>query len=224
MPSRSAVSAAYTADRAAALAGVPRSTLYYWARTGFVVPSVARTKVKRWSYADLLMLRLVDWLRQTKPNDVEVARVSVQRIRQWLERIEDLGEQLLDRGLEVWVDHKGQLVYEDAGGLHVPLGEGFAQELVDTKVNLVRPFEVEGRRGPDLVRPRPTLRIVPGKLSGEPHVESTRIPTRMLATLARRGFREDQIVGMYPALDMTNVAEAIDLEGQLEENLHVRAA
>jgi uncharacterized protein (DUF433 family) len=224
MPSKSAVSAAYTADRAAALAGVPRSTLYYWARTNLVVPSVARTKVKRWSYADLLILRLVDWLRQTKPDDVEVARVSVQRIRQWFERTEDLGERLLDRGLEVWVDQKGQLVFEDAGGMHVPLGEGLAQELVDTKVNLVRPFGVDGRRGPDLVRPRPTLRIVPGKLSGEPHVEATRIPTRMLATLARRGFREDQIVEMYPALNVTNVGEAIDLENQLEENLHVRAA
>lgn len=170
------------------------------------------------------MLRLVDWLRQAKPDDVEVARVSVQRIRRWLELADDLGEQLLDRGLEVWVDHKGQLVFEDSGGMHVPLGEGFAQELVDTKVNLVRPFEVDGRRGPDLVRPRPTLRIVPGKLSGEPHVEATRIPTRMLAALARRGFGEEQIVQMYPALNATNVGEAIDLEGQLEGNLNVRAA
>lgn len=224
VPSRAVVSAAYTADRAAALAGVPKSTLYYWARTSLIVPSVAQMKVKRWSYADLLMLRLVDWLRRTKPDDVEVARVSVQRIRRWLERTEDLGEQLLDRGLEVWVDQKGQLVFEDAGGMHVPLGGGLAQELVDTKVNLVRPFEVDGLRGPDLVQPRPTLRIVPGKLSGEPHVEATRIPTRILATLARRGFSEEQIVEMYPALDTINVAEAIDLEGQLEENLHVRAA
>ncbi len=224
VPSRSAVSAAYTADRAASLAGVPRSTLYYWARTSLILPSVARTRIKRWSYADLLMLRLVDWLRQTKPDDVEVARASVQRIRRWLERTEDLGEQLLNHGLEVWVDRKGQLIFEDARGLHVSLGRGLAQELVDSKVDLVRPFEVDGMRGPDLVRPRPTLRIVPGKLSGEPHVEATRIPTLMLATLARRGFGENQIVEMYPVLDVTNVAEAIDLEGQLEENLHVRVA
>ena len=190
-----------------------------------MVPSVARTKVKRWSYADLLMLRLVDWLRQDKPDYQDVARVSVQMIRQRLERTEDLGEQLLDRGLVVWVDHKGQLVLEEpGGGMHVPLGHGFAQEVVDTKVNLVRPFGFEGLRGPDLVRPRPTLRIVPGKLSGEPHVEATRIPTRRLATLARRGFAEERILEMYSVLDPTNVAEAIDLEGQLEENLHVRAA
>lgn len=223
-PFRAAVSAAYPANRAAALAGVPRSTLYYWAQTDLVVPSVSHTKVKRWSYADLLLLRLVDWLRQAKPDDVKVAQVSVRKIRQRLERIGDLGELLLDRGLEVWVDQKGQLMFEDERGMHVALGGGFAQDLFDTKVNLVRPFELDGRRGPDLVRPRPTLRIVPGKLSGEPHVEATRIPTRMLATLAHRGFDAERIVEMYPALDATNVLEAVDLESQLEENLHVRAA
>jgi uncharacterized protein (DUF433 family)/DNA-binding transcriptional MerR regulator len=224
MLSRAVVSAAYTADRAAALAGVPRSTLYYWARTGLVVPSVAETRVKRWSYADLLVLRLVDWLRQAKPDDVEVARVSVKKIRQRLARTDELGEMLLGRGLEVWVDRKGQLLFEDAHGMHVPLGGGLAQELVDTKVNLVRPFEVNGRRGPDLVRPRPTLRIVPGKLSGEPHVEATRIPTQMLAALERRGFGPAAIVEMYPAINATNVAEAMDLEAQLDENLRAHAA
>jgi len=108
--------------------------------------------------------------------------------------------------------------------MHVPLGGGLAQELFDTKVNLVRPFEVDGRRGPDLVRPRPTLRVVPGKLSGEPHVEATRIPTQMLAALERRGFDPAAIVEMYPAINVTNVVEAIDLEVQLDENLRARAA
>ena len=224
MPSRAVVSGAYTADRAAALAGVPRSTLYYWARTGLVVPSVAQTKLKRWSYGDLLVLRLVDWLRRAKPNDVEVARVSVHRVRQSLERVEDLGEHLLTRGFELWVDHKGTLVLEDALGMHVALGGGMAQDLIDTKVNLVRPFGIESMRGPDLVRPRPTLRIVPGKLSGEPHVEATRIPTLMLAALGLRGFQPSAIVEMYPGLSATNVVEAIDLEVQLEHNLRARAA
>lgn len=30
---------AYTADRTAALSGVPRSTVHYWARSGYLVPS-----------------------------------------------------------------------------------------------------------------------------------------------------------------------------------------
>jgi hypothetical protein len=31
----------YDADRAAALAGVPKSTLHYWARKGYYLPSIA---------------------------------------------------------------------------------------------------------------------------------------------------------------------------------------
>lgn len=223
MPSRALVSAAYTADRAAALAGVPRSTLYYWARTGLVVPSVAETKVKLWSYADLLVLRLVDWLRHAKP-DIEVARVSVQKIRQQLDRVEGLGEHLLTRGLEVWVDPEGRLLFQDQGGLYVALGDGFGQALFDAKVNLVRPFGVGDMNGPDLARPRSTLRIVPGKLSGAPHVEATRIPTQMLAALSQRGLGPELIVELYPVLTEVNVAEALDLEVQLEQNLKARAA
>ena len=39
-------------------------------------------------------------------------------------------------------------------------------------------------RGPDLVAPRPELRIVPGRLAGEPHIRGTRIGTLQIAALA----------------------------------------
>ena len=68
--------AAYTADRAAALAGVPLSTLHYWSRSGIWVPSVSSVKVKRWSYSDLLALRLIDWLRRDKP-DLKLPKTSI---------------------------------------------------------------------------------------------------------------------------------------------------
>jgi hypothetical protein len=57
---------AYTADRAAALAGVPQSTLHYWAREGILTPSVSSERVKLWSFADLMALRAVEWLRRKK--------------------------------------------------------------------------------------------------------------------------------------------------------------
>lgn len=50
---------AYEVPRAAALAGVPLSTLYHWAREEVVTPSVSATREKLWSYRDLLTLRLV---------------------------------------------------------------------------------------------------------------------------------------------------------------------
>lgn len=177
--SPSLLSAAYTAPRAAALAGVPFSTLHYWARTGLVTPSVSSIKIKRWSYADLLLLRLVEWLRRDKPSDLPKA--SVKRIRAALGQIGDLRSHLMDEGLEVYVDHSARLIFEGPEGLYVHLNKGLVQHLVDTRVNLIRPFEVHaGLKGPDLVEPAKTLRIIPGKLSGEPHVVSTRIPTAML--------------------------------------------
>jgi DNA-binding transcriptional MerR regulator len=36
---------AYTADRAAALSGVPKSTIHWWARNDVLVPGVSATRV-----------------------------------------------------------------------------------------------------------------------------------------------------------------------------------
>jgi hypothetical protein len=49
----------YDARRAAALSGVPRSTVYDWARRDIVVPSISPEREKLWSYADLMALRIV---------------------------------------------------------------------------------------------------------------------------------------------------------------------
>src|SRR5947209_1603727 len=57
---------AYAADRAAALSGVPRSTVHYWSRHDVLIPSVSPVKVKLWSYTDLMGLRTIYWLRQRK--------------------------------------------------------------------------------------------------------------------------------------------------------------
>jgi hypothetical protein len=51
----------YDARRTAALSGVPRSTVYEWARKGIVVPSISPEREKLWSYADLMALRNVSW-------------------------------------------------------------------------------------------------------------------------------------------------------------------
>ena len=70
----------YKAHRASALSGVPQSTVYLWARNGLVTPSVSPTRVKLWSYADLMALRIVYWLRhpkfETKASRTSPARAS----------------------------------------------------------------------------------------------------------------------------------------------------
>jgi uncharacterized protein (DUF433 family) len=215
--------AAYGAERAASLAGIPLSTLYYWARESIWPPSVSRTKVMRWSYSDLLGLRLVDWLRQDKP-EIRIPKSSMATIRRSLRAVEDFGDRLFEHKLKVWVDRKGGIVLGLMDEVFVPLRTGFLQELVNTEVDLTAAFEgPHGIRAPDLVRPRPTLRIIPGKLSGEPHVIETRITTSVLSALTARGFGRELIIDLFPVLAPENVMEAVDLEEQLERNLRPAA-
>jgi uncharacterized protein (DUF433 family) len=216
--------AAYTADRAAALAGVPLSTLHYWSRSGIWVPSVSSVRVKRWSYSDLLALRLIDWLRRDKA-DLRLPKTSMPKIRGALAAVEWLSDKLRADSVKVWVDPKGGLVIATEGEIFVPLGRGLAQMLAHLEgVDLVDVWEGgRGLVGPHLFEPGPTLRIIPGKLSGEPHVVDTRIPTKMLSSLRARGMELDSIIELYPRLTRENVEDAVALEAQLERNLGAAA-
>jgi uncharacterized protein (DUF433 family) len=221
MSPESPAGAAYTADRAAALAGVPRSTLYHWARTGIWIPSVSRERVKRWSFADLLALRLIDWLRRDKTEE-DIARTPMQQIRRALTSIEGIAEGIESRTVRVRVDrNSGRAVLYVQGQPVIPLGWGFAQGLADEAgFDLVDEWKIhEAIRGPNLVRPRPSLRIIPGKLSGEPHAAGTRIPSRTVWRLRSQGLDEADIIELYPRLTPENVRDAVDLEDELERNL-----
>lgn len=213
----------YTADRAAALSGVPRSTVHDWARKEVLVPSVSEERTKLWSYADLMGLRLVYWLRHPKPDRPgrEAPAVPMSRVREALERLRELEHELWSPGgpPSLGVDRAGRIVLDPANSPEYPSGQtivGRANEVID----LVLPFvTLEGTKGPDLKKPRPLLRIVPGKVGGEPHVVRSRVETRTLAALARRDMGPDNIAVLYPSLNKAAISQAIDLEQQLEGNL-----
>ena len=215
---------AYTADRAAALSGVPRSTIHWWARNEILVPDVSSTKVKLWSYADLMSLRVIYWLRQRKTTERggDIPRTSMPAVRRALKALRALDLPLWQaEGPTLFVDGAGRIYVkkpqEDPQTLDGQLADG---ELLD----LVAPFTTaEGTRGPDLVKPRPELRIVPGKISGSPHVVHTRLETRALAALTVDGFQVDGIQRLYPYVTTTQIEQALDLERQLADNLR-RAA
>jgi uncharacterized protein (DUF433 family) len=212
---------AYPANRTAALSGVPKSTVHYWARNEILVPSVSRERIKLWSYSDLLGLRTIAWLRATKtaPEGHSVPATTMKAVRRALRELDELD-------LELWTEDRSPNVAVDRGGAIVldPSGQAFhpdGQELLDAGLlDVLRPFELgKSRRGPDLVKPRPRLRLVPGKLAGAPHVHRTRIETEALAALDRRGLTTDKIVRLYPAIESDDVEQALDLERQLEPDL-----
>ncbi len=217
---------AYPADRAAALSGVPKSTVHYWARTGVLVPSLSAERVKLWSFADLMGLRTIYWLRQAKEGDpraADIPRSTMPAVRRALARLAELDVALWteERGPAVGVSPSGEVFTFAPDGVE----SGYrARVLQGEYLDLIRPFGTPGMSGPDLHAPRPHLRIVPGKLAGSPHIVKTRIETLAISALAGRGFGPGRINQLYPDVDRTAIDEAIDLEKQLSRNLWVAAA
>ncbi len=138
-------------------------------------------------------------------------------------------EELKRLGIDLWsVDAEGRRrcpLFVDASGhvvietkstlLHAP-----AQPFLpsNSMTDILQSFEagqIGKREAPDLAVPRPHLRIVPGKVSGEAHVADTRLTTPTLAALADRGMPIDTICRLYPDVPRVAVEEAIDLENKL---------
>jgi uncharacterized protein (DUF433 family) len=213
-------SGVYSAERAAALSGVPKSTIHYWARGGVLAPSVSPEKVKLWSYADLMGLRIIYWLRSRKPgrDGVEIPPSTMPAVRHALAALAALEVPLWSAsGSSLVVNATGDVYVDGPAGLERPT----TRQLADRDLlQPIAPFvAAEGTRGPDLLQPRPTLRIVPGKLGGSPHVVDTRVETRALSALCEGGMLAGRIAALYPHLSEVQIAEALDLEEQLRRNL-----
>jgi len=201
-------------------------TVHYWARNEILVPSVSPSKVKLWSFADLMGLRTIYWLRKRKLDDEghDVPPTTMRAVRRALRMLRELDLDLWteDGGPPVRVNPAGEIfvMTEDAG----PTGLRGERPLDPEIFDLIEPFTTPVTSAPHLVRPRPHLRIVPGKLSGSPHIEWTRIETVAVAALAARGFDSSMIEGLYPSVKpAVALMEAVDLEEQLAKNLRAAA-
>jgi uncharacterized protein (DUF433 family)/DNA-binding transcriptional MerR regulator len=199
----------YDARRAAALAGVPVSTLHYWARTGLYVPSVSPDPRPRlWSWADLLALRAIDFFRKQKGAD-EPNRATIGRIRIAMRALESHGFTKEALAHVVAVSRAGVLhiLTEPAAVRADATGQTVSTDMIE----LVRPYG----GGPNLLNPRPKLRIIPGKLQGEPHIHNTRITSAAIYALHNSGYESGQICAFYPSIAKDEIAEAIELEHSL---------
>ena len=216
---------AYPAERAAALSGVPRTTIHYWVRKGILIPSLSPSKVRLWSYTDLMALRTIHWLRRRKISEQgwDIPASTMPAVRQALSTLRELDLEMwtAEHGPAVLVDLRGEIYVDTQAGLET--AREHLRPLDPDMVNLIAPFKTHTSRGPDLHSPRPNLRILPGKLSGEPHIAHSRIETTAVAALSSRGFGYDDLERLYPNVRPLALAEAIDLERQLDENLRAAA-
>lgn len=201
---------AYEAPRAAALSGIPLSTVYDWARKDVVVPSISAAREKLWSYGDLLTLRLVRWLRSEKPSARRTAMAEVR------DALDAFGDQLWEEAPQ---GHDRPTIRVDAAGhvIHPERGEDASgQRVIGDVLDLFAPFELApDAHGPDLRVPDEHLRIAPGRCAGEPHLLGTRLTTRTVAALAARGYDLDLIAKLYPDEEIQALAEAVRFEERL---------
>lgn len=207
----------YEGPRASALSGVPATTVYRWARNGIVKPSVSPTRIKLWSYADLMALRIVYWLRHPKAGHLgKVPGSPMPKVRWALNELEQ-------RSLDIWSDTTEQqgspLRVNDSGDIlivgDVDVVQQSTQPALPGLLDLLGPFDYGESKAPDLIRPRPHLRIVPGKVSGEPHIEGSRITSQVIAALYERTQSVQAITELYPGFGTTHFKEAVDLERSL---------
>ncbi len=210
----------YAAPRASALAGVPLRTLYEWARQEVVIPSISPEKVKLWSWSDLVAARAVYWLRLPqdgrKPTPMSQVRALIERIE--AEEV-TLGQALTSRSVVLSVDPSGTPHVETEGMLTEARAEWRQRVSGEGVQDILHPFSIEdGIVGPHLLTPAQGLSIIPGKLAGEPHIQDTRIETRVLSALWDRGFRLEQLSTLYPDASGASIRGAIRLERQLRRN------
>ena len=194
----------YDASRAAALSGVPESTLHYWARHGIYIPSISpEPRTRYWSWIDLLTLRMIHYLRR---DDTPAKAVAMSKIREALKELETINIPR-QRSHQVVIARAGTDFYLKVGGTVIRAASG-GQTTIPNTVDLLGTYG----SGPDLLKPRPQIRIVPGKLHGEPHLLNTRISSATIYALYRDGFLLDDIREMYPEAPGEALDQAIDLE------------
>ncbi len=188
--------------------------MYDWARKEIVTPSVSDQREMRWSYADLMALRIVTWLRSTK-DDGQVRRTPMPQVRAAFSELSKSNIDLWDDSRQppsaLFVQRSGAIVVRAGDEAMSLSGQGM---IVDT-LDLLGPFGQGDSISPDLRRPRPLLRIVPGKCSGEPHLRDTRLTSLTLAALFDRGYDLDGVAALYPEEPREALLQARDLERNL---------
>lgn len=201
----------YRAARAAQLSGVPERTIYDWALNGVLVPDYSHASPKRWSYRDLVYLRLLARLRALGTSrDAAALRVAKTR-------------ELLASG-EVRVE----TVHVAKTGVYLPdeshdrvTGQETIPELLKLteRFDLLAPIDDGASRrltGPDLVYPSEHTYISPWVMGGEPCVNETRIPTStVMALVELRGLTIGDVLALYPSLTEAGAEDAVALERRL---------
>lgn len=207
----------YSAERASQLSGVPKSTIYDWRRERIFTPDFTAAFPAMWSYRDLVLLRLLAWLRQggmARP----LAAENVADVKQQLTNGKQVRLIRATRRDVILDDGDGTVVSDDRANL-LPSSDFYgllaAFDLHEPIAEL-RPGNDRPVWAPDLVRPSDHSFISPMVMAGDPCIERTRIPTSAIHALhVERQLPVGSIVELYPGLTPEVAEDAISLERRL---------
>jgi uncharacterized protein (DUF433 family) len=208
----------YSTRRAAQLAGIPMRTVSDWAAAGVVEPDYPSNRGRRWSYRDLVLIRLVGWLR-SKAVARDIAAERVQALRRAFNEGNDSFSVIRGDGTHLFYGEEDT----DRWTGQQTLGD-FALDLLDRfELSVPRASSDLGARrnlwGPDLIEPSSLTRILPWVQGGEPCVVSTRIPTASIAALVNdRHLNAESVVDLYTVLTVEAVGEAVRLERSVHDH------
>lgn len=216
----------YVAERASQLSGIPARTLYEWRRSRVFVGDYPQSSPMAWSYRDLVLLRLLAWLRQGRMERFKAAE-KIENVRGRLAAAVSIRWVHATRQEMILVTDDDEPVF-DGGDSILPFAD-FSQLMrtldLHEPIKELRQKNADSVWAPDLVRPSSCTSIVPWVLSGEPCIRHSRIPTSsVFALFDDRGLDAESILNLYPDVTAEAVKDSIRLEARLRrrtELLHL---
>jgi uncharacterized protein (DUF433 family) len=205
---------AFPVHLASALSGASVNQLAYWRKTTassepLLVPSAEKSGRFLYSWADVVALRTIVYLRQEK---------SLPRIRKAVGELARLEEAEWDHLSSYQLVRTPTTIIVQTPSGHLMDLEKVPGAMLDRTLmeDVLGPFETaEGRSVPDLARPKPNLSIDPGVLGGYPVIAGTRVPYDIVAGLAQEGYSGADIVELYPSVAAAAVEDAEAFAGEV---------
>jgi uncharacterized protein (DUF433 family)/DNA-binding transcriptional MerR regulator len=205
---------AFPVPIASVLSGASVDQLAYWrkpTRTAppLLVPGTRRSGRYLYSWADVVALRSIVYLRQEK---------SLPRIRRAVDLLRALeADQWEHLARYTLIATKLSILVRTPAGELLDLEQQPAT-LVDEVLmaDVLGPFNTyDGRSVPELRRPRPQLTVDPHVLAGYPVIAGTRVPFDVVAGFADEGVPAAEIIEMYPSVNPESVEDAQDFARQV---------
>lgn len=205
---------AFPVPIASVLSGASVDQLAYWRKPTrmalpLLVPETKRSGRYLYSWADVVALRSIVYLRQEK---------SLPRIRRAVELLRALeSDQWEHLARYTLIGTKQSILVRTPAGDLLDLEQQPATVVDEVLMaDVLDSFSTrDGRSVPALRKPRPMLTVDPYVLAGYPVIAGTRVPFDVVAGFADEGVPAAEIIEMYPSVKPESVEDAQDFARQV---------